>query len=101
MKRTLITHKSLGVYIGCFETTHGPIFCWSKLNRMHQDHAVTFVDIDTARHYVNSYMTELSGHVQFPQIAIEHPTYATMEECAEAGFDRWVTPTSSIVGLTQ
>lgn len=101
MKRILITHKSLGVYIGCFDSSFGPIFCWSKLNRMNQDHAVTFVDIETARFYVNSYMTELSGHVQFNQIEIEHVTHATMDECARAGFDRWVTTHTSIAGLTQ
>jgi len=97
MSHCIITHPTLGVFIG---TGFGLGF-WSKLEPMGQDAACVFKSQEEAQTFADSWGSPISGLTFLPVVPDRPGGFASIAACVAAGAEGWLFDEIDTVGGVQ
>lgn len=100
MRRFVLTHPDMGVYLGCMMG----LGFWSKMDPAGQDTAVGFPTRDLALEHAAQWDETpqgLSTHPVEATIQQDGLWYASVADCVAAGLDGWIHADTPVVGGMQ
>jgi hypothetical protein len=97
MSYHIITHPTLGVFIGTFLG----FGMWSKLDPVGQDSAATFTSAEEAQSYAETWSSPILGLEYLPVVVDRKDGRASIAACVAAGAEGWLFEEMDTVGGVQ